>query len=154
MLLPLCIVGFIIGGLALIIFIITLIGALAEDCIGDTPYLIVLCVFAGIAVVGLVVGSYNCAVGNKEYDKITRIYSLQPSERFVLGASRGYYYYDLNDTNDTSRIDKLSSDETTLIQTNDIEYPYILEHKVKWEEKEYFIYVPEDVKIIQYSIVK
>lgn len=151
-LLPLCVLGFIIGGLATLIFLLTLILSIYEDVWGEKESVCSILGSLAFMVVGFSLGIYNGYVGNQEYDKITHIYSLQPSERFVLGSSKGYYYYNLNDTDVIACIDKVFSDETTLIQTNDIEYPYLLEHKVKWEEKEYFLYVPENVRIIQYSI--
>ena len=152
MLLPLCILGFICGGLAALVFILAVVFSL---CLGDLEgkerfYVIGISIF--FMFLGFCIGGYNGYVGNQQYDKITHIYSLQPSEQFILGTGKGSYYYNLNDTDVMSCIDKVSSHYTTLIQTNDIEYPYLLEHKVKWEEKEYFLYVPEDVRIIQYAI--
>ncbi len=151
-LLPLCVLGFVLGGLATLIFIISIILSIYEDVWGEKESVCSIIGSLAFMILGFSLGSYNCYVGNQEYDKVTQIYSLQPSDRFILGTSKGYYYYNLNDTDVISCIDKVFSNDTTLIQTNDIEYPYLLEHKVKWEEKEYFLYVPENVRIIQYSI--
>lgn len=150
-LLPLCILGFICGGLAALVFILTVVFSLYGDLEGkERFYVIGISIF--FMILGFVLGGYNGYVGNQQYDKVTHIYSLQPSEQFILGTSKGYYYYNLNDTDVMACIDKVYAKDTTLVQTNDIEYPYLLEHKVKWEESEYFLYVPEDVRIILYSI--
>lgn len=151
-LLPLCILGFICGGLAALVFIAVIVFSLyTNDLEGKDRFYAILC-SAAFMIVGFCIGGFNGYVGNQQYDKITHIYSLQPSDRFILGTSKGYYYYNLNDTDVMACVDKVFSKDTTLVQTNDIEYPYLLEHKVKWEETEYFLYVPEDVRVIQYSI--
>lgn len=150
--LALCLLGFIGGGLAVIILIFIFVFCCVEGGWEDKEVIFGLLISLAFTIGLFILGGYNAYVGNQEYDKITQVYSLQPSEQFILGTSKGYYYYNLNDTDVMACIDKVSSDETTLIQTNDIEYPYLLEHKVKWEESEFFLYVPENVRIIQYSV--
>ena len=89
--------------------------------------------------------------GNKQYDKTTNVYSLNDSNDFTLGIGDGCYYYNVNPTMNQLNIKKVSVSKTTLIQEENLEQPYVLEHKVKWEETEWFLYVPEDVKFVQYS---
>lgn len=150
--LTLCLLGFIGGGIAVIVLIFIIVFCFIEDAWGEGEWMVGL--FASIAFsIGLLsLGGYHCYVGNQEYDKVTQVYSLQPSDRFILGTSKGYYYYNLNETDVMSCIEKVSTDSTTLIQEENLQHPYLLEHKVKWEESEYFLYVPEDVRIIQYSV--
>lgn len=148
----LCLLGLILGGLCLLVFVFALIFVKVEGAFGEKDAITVLLVSGAFCLILLALGFYNCYVGNQEYDKVTQIYSLQPSERFILGVSRGHYYYNLNDTDTLSCIDKVSADETTLIQEENLEHPYLLEHKVKWEKSEYFLYVPENVRMIQYLV--
>lgn len=146
-----CILGFIIGILFLIIAIITLILCIVDKDIDTTgASLLGICGIGGVLM--LIVGIYNCNEGNKVYDKMTNIYSLQPSQQFVLGVGKGNYYYSLESTNGQIEVSKTPVVKTTLVQDDSIEYTYLLEHKVKWEKSEYFLYVPTDVKIIQYTI--
>lgn len=106
-LLPLCVLGFIIGGLATLIFLLAIILSIYEDVWGEKESVCSILGSLAFMVVGFSLGIYNGYVGNQEYDKITHIYSLQPSERFVLGSSKGYYYYNLNDTDVIACIDKV-----------------------------------------------
>ena len=151
-LLLLCLLGFIVGGLLLAMFIFALVFIKQKGVFGEQDSATVLLISGIFSVVLLALGIYNCVEGNKEYDKVTQIYSLQPSERFILGVSKGHYYYNLNDTDTLSCVDKVFAEETTLIQEENLEHPYLLEHKVKWEKSEYFLYVPEDVRMIQYLV--
>lgn len=150
--LVLCLLGFIGGGLAVIFLLFLFIFCLVEGAWGDKELIIGLIASLAFSIALLGMGGYYCYVGNQEYDRVTQIYSLQPSERFILGTSKGYYYYNLNEIDVLSCIEKVSTDSTTLIQEENLQHPYLLEHKVKWEESEYFLYVPEDVRIIQYSV--
>ena len=150
--LPLCLLGFIGGGIAALILVFIIVFCSVEGAWGDRELTIGLIASMAFAIVLFSLGGYYCYIGNQEYDKVTQIYSLQPSDRFILGTSKGYYYYNLNETDVMSCIEKVSTDDTTLIQEENLEHPYLLEHKVKWEESEYFLYVPEDVRIIQYSV--
>lgn len=147
----LCLLGFIVGGLLLVVFIFALIFIKQKGALGEQDSATLLLISGIFSVVLLALGTYNCVEGNKEYDKVTQIYSLQPSDHFILGASKGHYYYNLNDIDVMSCIEDVSANETTLIQKENLEHPYLLEHKVKWEKSEYFLYVPEDVRIIQYA---
>lgn len=96
-------------------------------------------------------GIYKNNEGNKQYDKTTNVYSLSDSNDFTLGIGDGYYYYNVNPTMSQLNIKKVSVSKTTLIQKENLEQSYVLEQKVKWEETEWFLYVPEDVKFVQYS---
>ena len=146
-----CIAGFIVGILLLLIALITVIACLIGQDMDTTESIILgVCGFGGIFL--LILGICNCVEGNKVYDKMTNIYSLQPSEQFVLGVGKGNYYYNLESTNGQVEVSKTPVVRTTLIQDDSIEYTYLLEHKVKWEKSEYFLYVPTNVRIIQYTI--
>lgn len=146
-----CIVGFITGILLLLLAVATIIYCIINQDI-DTEESIVL----GVGGLGgaflLILGICNCIEGNKVYDKMTNIYSLQTSEQFVLGIGKGNYYYNLKSTNGQIEVSKTPADKTTLVQDDNIEYTYLLEHKVKWKKSEYFVYVPTNVRIIQYTV--
>lgn len=148
----LCIFSMIAGILALVVFIFAAIFNTVEGAWGERENFTTAVGSFLVALIFLPIGIYNCVVGNQVYDKETKVYSLQASDRFILGVGNGKYYYNLNETDVQAYITSVATSDTTLIQDNNIKYPYLLEHKVKWEESEYFLYVPENVRLIQYSI--
>ena len=146
-----CIIGFIVGILLLLIALVTVALCIVDQDIDSTGSAILwICGVGGF--VALILGIYSCVEGNKVYDKTTNIYSLQPSQQFVLGIGKGNYYFNLESTNGQIEVSKTPVKKTTLVQDDNIEYTYLLEHKVKWEKSEYFLYVHTNVKIIQYTI--
>ena len=104
--LALCLFGFIGGGIAVLIFIFIGGFCFVEGAWGETDLMMGLIFSAAFSIALLSVGAYNCYVGNQEYDKVTQVYSLQPSDRFILGTSKGYYYYNLNEIDVMSCIEK------------------------------------------------
>ena len=147
-----CILCMVAGIFFLLVFIFTAIFNTVEGAWGERESLTAAVGSCILAILLLPLGIYKCVIGNQVYDKETKVYSLQVSDRFILGVGSGKYYYNLNETDVQAYIASVSASDTTLIQDNNIEYPYLLEHKVKWEESEYFLYVPEDVRLIQYAI--
>lgn len=150
MTLALCLIGFICGILLLIIAILFIVLALiAEEFSKETRAGFFTSGFIGAFF--LAVGIVFCCDGNTSYDKTIKIYSLQTTEhQFILGIGKGNFYYNAN--NSGLSIEKVSAYNTTLIRDDNIEYPYLHKHKVKWQDKEYSLYVPTDAKIVQYSI--
>lgn len=146
-----CIACFVIGiMLLLVILIFILFCILTQDV--DPEHLLAMIFVGIIGAVTLTIGIFLNIDGNKAYDNVSRIYSLQASEHFELGVGGGNYYYSIKGEKGQIEIEKVPVVKTTLIQDDNIEYPYLLDHKVKWENNEYFLYIPENTKIIQYII--
>ena len=146
-----CITCFVIGIILLLVpLIFVLFCILTQDV--DPEHLLAALFVAIFGGVTLTVGIFLNIDGNKAYDTVSKIYSLQASEYFELGVGGGNYYYNVKGERGQIEIEKVPVVKTTLIQDNNIEYPYLLEHKVKWEKSEYFLYIPEDAKIVQYTI--
>ncbi len=146
-----CIICFIVGILLLLVAIATIVVCIVDQDIStESGTVLIISGFGGAIL--LIAGIWNYVEGNKFYDKVIKIYSLQASDRFILGVGDGSYYYNLNDTDVQACIDNVPVVKTTLVQDDNIEYTYLLEHKVKWEKSEYFLYVPTNVRIIQYTI--
>ena len=143
MLLALTLLGYIFGGILLIAGVVWLTVNLRNEESPDGWDIF----SAGIGLVLTVVGVVANFFGNQTYDKVTNIYSVKVSETFTLGASNGFYYF--NTTNSTKGV---RTDMVILVQIENSEQPYLLEHKEKWETREYFLYIPENTNIIQHSI--
>lgn len=138
--------GIIIIGISLFLFLGAILSS--EMCVEGFFGLVLLAAFGGgILGIGISFG----VEGNKQYDKITNIYSLKENE-FTLGIGDGYYYYGENMSDSVFGINKVAVSKTTLFQMDNLEQPYLLNHKVKWEESVYSLYVPTDMKLIQYSV--
>ncbi len=149
--LVLCIFGFVGAAILLVLLIYVIVDGL-KDRMWDDGNTIVTVICSGLFLLLLAMGIYNAVDGNQTYHVITKIYSLEKSSQFILGIGDGNYYYNTSEVNYQARIENVGTSITTLMQGDDIEYPYLLKHKDKWKDTEYYLHVPNNVKIIQYSV--
>lgn len=148
--LAMCVFLYILGIFLLLFGIVFLVFSFIDGDFED--WIIGVClgaiIFGGLSLAGAI---GNNIEGNKQYERVTNVYSLKDSNEFTLGIGDGYYYYNEDSTMNQLNVKKVSVSKTTLIQEADLEQSYVLAHKVKWEECEYFLHVPEEVKFVQYS---
>ena len=147
--LAICIIFYIMGGLLVTLSSIIIISTLTGRFYCEANAGVGIAAGMGVALLGAAI--WSNIVGIKQYEKETKIYTLQPAETFVLGIGNGSYYYDVSEGSDIN-IKKVSAHCTTLIMNTPLDYPYIKEVKEKWEDSKYYIYIPEDTKIIQYTV--
>lgn len=149
--LALCMLGFGAAAFLLILLIYIITNGLKDHMWGGENTIgTVVC--SSMMLLFLAMGIYYLVDGTKTYHDITKIYSLEKSSQFILGIGDGNYYYNTSEVNYQARIENVGTSITTLMQGDDIEYPYLLKHKDKWKYTEYYLYVPNNVKIIQYSV--